>query len=83
MQSRIARPIFSKSTATMVSVDEFELPDGRKVRFTERALENLNGHDNCAFCPGRAAAHRGDGEDTNPHTDVPEGRQIGMTTDCG
>jgi hypothetical protein len=28
-----------------------------------------------------AAAHRGDGEDTNPHTDVPEGRQIGMTTD--
>jgi hypothetical protein len=39
-------------------VEDFELlPDGRKVRFTDRALELFDDHDECPFCIGRAAAH--------------------------
>lgn len=38
--------------------EEFELPDGRKVRSTQRALENLEDHDDCPFCLGRAASPR-------------------------
>lgn len=47
-------------------MEEFDLPDGREVRITERALANVEDHDDCPFCQGRAAAHRGDGEDCNP-----------------
>ncbi|TXA39624.1 hypothetical protein DKM27_24300 [Mycobacterium tuberculosis variant bovis] len=50
--------------------EEFELPDGRKVRSTQRALENLEDHDDCPFCLGRAAAHCGDGNDSNPFPEV-------------
>jgi hypothetical protein len=57
----------------MINVEDFELPDGRKARFTERALENADDHDDCPFCMGRVAAHRADGENRNPYTDVPAG----------
>jgi hypothetical protein len=53
----------------MVGMEEFELPDGRKARITQRALE-IDDHDDCPFCLGRAAAHRGDGEDRNPFPEV-------------
>nr|BBX78176.1 hypothetical protein MFLOJ_19630 [Mycobacterium florentinum] len=49
---------------------EFELPDGRKVRITGRALEFFDDHDGCPFCIGRAAAHRGEPEDSNPYPAV-------------
>jgi hypothetical protein len=63
---------------------DFELPDGRKVEFTEQALDGLDGdHDNCAFCLGRHAAHRGDGRDTNPFDDVPDGETSWYDTDYG
>jgi len=48
-------------------MEDFDLLDGRKVRFTERVLESdIDEHDDCPFCLGRAAAHRGDGEERNP-----------------
>lgn len=47
-------------------MDEFKLPDGRTVKITERALRDFNDHDNCSFCAGRAAAHRGESKDSNP-----------------
>jgi hypothetical protein len=48
-------------------MEEFELPDGQKVRVTDRALESdIDDHDGCPFCLGRAAAHRGDSGDDNP-----------------
>lgn len=55
--------------------EDFDLPNGRKVRITQRALDNFEDHDDCPFCQGRAAAHRGDGEDCNPFAkvDFPEG----------
>ncbi|MCG5432572.1 hypothetical protein LV457_09765 [Mycobacterium sp. MYCO198283] len=55
--------------------EDFRLPDGRKVRLTPSALENSEDHDDCPFCLGRAAAHRGDGEDCNPfpECDFPKG----------
>jgi hypothetical protein len=53
-------------------MDDIELPDGRNVRITDRALEHLDDHDGCPLCLGRAAAHRGNGDDTNPFTDVPD-----------
>ncbi|MCH9736965.1 MAG: hypothetical protein K0U78_20835 [Actinomycetia bacterium] len=76
----------------MPCMDEFELPDGRKVRFTDRALDNLedlddhddhDDHDDCAFCLGRAAAHRGEDVDTNPFGDVPRGSVRWYDTDYG
>jgi hypothetical protein len=54
----------------MVGVEEFELPGGRKVWITQRALENFDDHDECPFCLGRAAAHRGDDADCNPFPEV-------------
>jgi hypothetical protein len=53
----------------MVDMEQFDLTDGRKARITQRALE-IDDHDDCAFCLGRAAAHRGDGEDCNPFPEV-------------
>ncbi|MBO0854621.1 MAG: hypothetical protein J2P18_12755 [Nocardia sp.] len=50
--------------------EDFYLPDGRRVWITERALENFEDHDDCPFCQGRAAAHRGCGEDRNPFVKV-------------
>ncbi|EUA06435.1 hypothetical protein I546_5433 [Mycobacterium kansasii 732] len=58
------------SIAGMEDEEEFRLPDGRKVRITQRALENFDDHDDCPFCLGRAAAHRGDGVDCNPFPKV-------------
>ena len=51
-------------------MDEFELGNGQRVRITDKALETSGDHDDCAFCLGRAAAHRGTGVETNPFTDV-------------
>jgi hypothetical protein len=45
--------------------DELDLPD-RKVRITQRALENIDDHDECPFCLGRAAAHRGESKRLQP-----------------
>ena len=50
----------------MVGMEEFEVPNRRKVQITQRALE-IDDHDDCPFCLGRAAAHRGEGEDGNPY----------------
>jgi hypothetical protein len=48
---------------------EFELPDGRSVRISDRVLEQADSdHLDCAFCLGRAAAHVGDQSETNPFT---------------
>jgi hypothetical protein len=65
--------------------DSFTLPDGRKARFTDRLLELFDDHDECPFCIGRAAAHRGEGVETNPHppVDVPQGSTEWYETDYG
>lgn len=66
----------SVSGGSMAGMEEdFQLPDSREVRITQRALENFDDHDDCPFCQGRAAAHRGDGEDSNPFpkVDFPKG----------
>ncbi|WP_235216014.1 hypothetical protein [Mycobacterium kyorinense] len=47
-------------------MEYFELPDGRKVRITDRTAENIDNHDDCPFCEGRTAAHRGE-PDRNPY----------------
>ncbi|MHA7649008.1 hypothetical protein ACX9NE_04420 [Mycobacterium sp. ML4] len=61
------------------------LLDGRKVRITDRALELFDNHDECPFCLGRAAAHRGESEDSNPYVavDVPQGSVDWYETDFG
>ncbi|MDI3312951.1 MAG: hypothetical protein QJR12_01290 [Mycobacterium sp.] len=42
-------------------MEESDLPDDRELRITDRALEGMDAdHDDCPFCLGRAAAHRGD-----------------------
>jgi hypothetical protein len=64
-------------------MDDIELPDGRNVRITDRALEHLDDHDGCPLCLGRAAAHRGNGDDTNPFTDVPDDSVKYYDTDYG
>ena len=70
-----------------MTMEEFDLPDGRKVPITERALENFDDHDDCPFCVGRAAAHRGDNGDCNPFpkpdTDIREDRAAWYETDYG
>lgn len=43
-------------------MERFELSDGRKVSVPDRIDE----HDDCAFCNGRASAHRGELLDRNP-----------------
>jgi hypothetical protein len=65
--------------------EDVDLPDGRKVRVTERALENFDDHGECPFCQGRAAAHRGDGDGCNPFpkVDFPPVRRIGTRTTTG
>ncbi|MCV7101789.1 hypothetical protein [Mycobacterium palustre] len=65
--------------------EHLELPDGRKLRITGKALEFLGDHDECPFCIGRAAAHRGEPEDSNPYpaVDVPEGSVDWYETDYG
>lgn len=63
----------SEATATLWCMDEFELPDGRKVRIADKALDNFDAHDECPLRHGRAAAHRGEAAKTNPFTDIPEG----------
>jgi hypothetical protein len=50
---------------------------------SERALEYVDEHDDCPFCLGRAAAHRGDGVETNPFTDVPDASVKPYETDYG
>lgn len=78
--------MLSVRAGIMLCMDEFELPGGRKVRFTDRALDNLedlDGHDDCAFCQGRSAAHRGEAADTNPFGDVPRGSVRWYDTDYG
>jgi hypothetical protein len=67
-------------------MEEFELPDGRKVRFTDRVLESdLDDHDDCPFCLGRATAYRGDGEENNPFppVDAAEGSVEWYESDYG
>ena len=66
--------------------EDFELlPDGRRLRITDRALEQFDDHDECPFCIGRAAAHRGESEDSNPYplVDVAEGSVDWYETDYG
>jgi len=76
VDSAVFRPDFDvvftpiRLCANMVGMGEFRLPDGRKVRITERALENIDDHDDCPFCLGQAAAHRGDAEECNPFPEV-------------
>ena len=67
-------------------MEELELPDGRKVRFTDRVLESdLDDHDDCPFCLGRSTAHRGDGEGHNPFppVDVSQGSVEWYESDYG
>lgn len=65
-------------------MDDFDLPDGRKVRFTDRVSEDLDeDHDDCAFCLGRAAAHQGSGAETNPFVEVPRDSVDWYETDYG
>jgi hypothetical protein len=68
----------------MIDVEEIELPDGRKVRISARALD-IDDHDDCPFCLGRATAHRGDGEDRNPfpRVDAPRGSAQWYESDYG
>jgi hypothetical protein len=41
--------------ARIVVMEDFDLLDGRKVRFTERVLESdIDEHDDCPFCLGRS-----------------------------
>ena len=47
-------------------VEEFELPDGRRVRVLDNTVLRQEDHDDCAFCLGRAAAHRGELAESNP-----------------
>jgi hypothetical protein len=67
------RPWSAWTSSNYLTAESCGSPNGRwrGLTATTKALSASVG----------AAAHRGDGEDTNPHTDVPEGRQIGMTTD--
>jgi hypothetical protein len=52
-------------------MEEFELANGQRVRITDRALDGLDSdHHDCPFCLGRAAAHRGEGQDANPFTPI-------------
>ena len=41
--------MLSVRAVSMLSVEEFELPDGRKVRITDRALEHFDDHDECVL----------------------------------
>lgn len=65
--------------------EDFDLPDGRKLRITDKAREFFDDHDECPFCIGRAAAHRGEPEDSNPYpaVDVSEGSVDWYETDYG
>lgn len=77
----------SEHGATIVQMEEgFELPDRRKVQITKRGLETVD-HDDCPFCRGRAAAHRGDGEECNPFPkpdfDIRDNRSGWYETDYG
>lgn len=48
-------------------MEEVEFPDGTAVEISKRVLEQGEDHDDCPFCLGRAAAHRGE---SNPFPDV-------------
>lgn len=52
------------------------MADRKQIRITNRVLETED-HDDCPFCLGRAAAHRGDSMDTNPfpEIDYPKGSE--------
>ncbi len=65
--------------------EDLALHDGRKLRITDKALEFFDDHDGCPFCIGRAAAHRGEPDDSNTYAavDVPEGSADWYETDYG
>jgi len=69
----------------MATMEAAELPDGRKVRLTRRVLENIDDHDDCPFCLGRAAAHRDDDARHNPFpvADSPRGSIEWYESDYG
>jgi hypothetical protein len=46
--------------------EEFELPNGTRVRISDRLADIDDDHEDCPFCQGRSAAHRGEPEDSNP-----------------
>jgi|GEM_PF-3510334 len=53
-------------------MEEFELANGERVQISDRALDGLDSdHHDCPFCLGRATAHRGEGQDTNPFSPEP------------
>jgi hypothetical protein len=61
----------SELSASIADMSEFTMPDGRKVRITDRVFESFDeDHDDCPFCLGRAAAHRGEDRSVCPFPEV-------------